>query len=174
VPGTIRARAMQVEDPATSCDVIRASMTGGITNATFSLSPSLPTPPPQIESSYVAFNNANPGLYTIIPQTPPGSGYVIAGYCWKTTIAPTSEGLTQSATLASADTLLWDIKYTLGTPWAQAQGGDVYASGILKSYVPESPPLPAPRAFILDGAGGYPGGGIDAEDLLKACLQMVV
>jgi hypothetical protein len=39
--------------------------------------------------------------------------------------------------------------------WSQAQGGDVYASGTLKSFVPVGA---SPRAFILDGtAGGYPG-----------------
>jgi hypothetical protein len=56
--------------------------------------------------------------------------------------------------LNSNDTLTWDLGYTLGAPWSQVQGGDVYASGTLLSYVPV---LASPRAFILDGAGGYPG-----------------
>jgi hypothetical protein len=48
----------------------------------------------------------------------------------------------------------WDLGYTLGVAWSQVQGGNVYAGATLQSFVPVGA---APRAFILDGAGGYPG-----------------
>jgi hypothetical protein len=59
-----------------------------------------------------------------------------------------------SAIVNNTETLQWDLGYTLGTQWAQVQGGDVYASATLQSYVPVGA---SPRAFILDGTGGYPG-----------------
>jgi len=60
-----------------------------------------------------------------------------------------------SAIVNNAETLQWDLGYTFGVAWSQAQGGDVYASGTLRSYVST---LTSPRAFILNGTtGGYPG-----------------
>jgi hypothetical protein len=59
-----------------------------------------------------------------------------------------------SAIVNNSETLSWDLGYTLGVAWSQAQGGDVYASGTLQSYVPVGT---TPRAFIVNGAGGYPG-----------------
>jgi len=52
------------------------------------------------------------------------------------------------------ETLTWDIGYTRGVAWSQAEGGEVYASGTLKSFVPE---LASPREFVLKRDGGYPG-----------------
>jgi hypothetical protein len=60
--------------------------------------------------------------------------------------------------LFTGDALTWDIGYMLGTPWSQVQGGDVYASATLQSYVPAPHPPPATNhVFIPDGSGGYPG-----------------
>lgn len=46
---------------------------------------------------------------------------------------------------------------SVGGAWLQVVGGDVYAKENMYSYVPESPPGPSPRAFVLPGTGGYPG-----------------
>jgi hypothetical protein len=59
-----------------------------------------------------------------------------------------------SAIVNNAETLQWDLGYTLGTQWTQVQGGDVYASATLQSYIPVGA---TPRSFILNGTGGYPG-----------------
>jgi len=80
--------------------------------------------------------------------------YILARVCWADSASGTSgEGLSHA--LTEADTLTWDLGYTSGVAWSQVQGGDVYASATLQSYVPAGA-LPY-RAFILDGTGGYPG-----------------
>jgi len=72
--------------------------------------------------------------------------------CWHNqTTGATGEGLTQ--TLVDNQTIRWDIGYTLGSAWVQAEGGDVYASGSLRSYIPDV----TPRVFTTDGDGGFPG-----------------
>ena len=163
--GTIQARAVQVDPRNTSCATIRAGGTGGIPGTWFQFTPSSPEHPPdrpaqiQSGSSYVVFSDllaATLGLqYGIMSSPPPG--YVLARTCWADASASTT-GETSYATLYTLHTLTWDVGFTRGTPWAQAQGGDVYASATLQSDVPVSPPLPPPRAFILDGTtGGYPG-----------------
>ncbi|MCX6791603.1 MAG: hypothetical protein NT149_01025 [Candidatus Gottesmanbacteria bacterium] len=156
--GTIQARAVAVDPTNTSCATIRAGGTGGISNTSFQFTPSSPSHPvaqQQSGSSYVVFNNVIIGDYGIDSSPPPG--YVLARTCWADAPGSTT-GETSYATLGILHTLTWDIGYTHGVAWSQAQGGDVYASGTLKSYVPVSPPLPDPRAFILDGTtGGYPG-----------------
>lgn len=43
--------------------------------------------------------------------------------------------------------------YMLGSPWTQSEGGDVYASGTIKSFIPAV----VPRVFSVDGVGGDPG-----------------
>jgi hypothetical protein len=97
------------------------------------------------------FTNAIVGSYTINSQAP--VQYIFARACWVDALSSTAgEGISQ--TLASTDTVTWDLGYTLGTPWVQAQGADVYAGAALKSYVAA---LTSPRAFIVNGAGGYPG-----------------
>ena len=152
--GTIQARAMQVSASDTSCAAVRASGTG-ITGTVHQFSPSSashPAPQTQSGSSYVVFNNLIVGPYTINSQAP--VQYVLARACWSDSLSATSgEGFTQ--TLGAADTVTWDLGYTLGVAWSQVQGGDVYASGTLKSYVPVGA---APRAFIVNAApNGYPG-----------------
>ena len=146
--GTIRARAMRVSVPKTSCTDINKGT--GITGAAFSFSassPSHPTPVPATQNgpNYVTFSSALFGNYYIIPNVP--SQYMIARFCSGTT------EVAQSQTLAPAGTITWDIGYTLGVAWSQVQGGDVYASATLQSFVPTG----NQRVFIPDGAGGYPG-----------------
>jgi len=166
VAGSIWARAVQVDPANTACGTpgspepgtIRAGGTGGIDGTThqFSLSSaSHPAPLTQSGSTYVVFNNMVAGDYGIVSSPP--NGYVPARACWFN-MTNGSSGETWDATLTSASLLTWDLGYTFGSAWVQAQGGDVYASGTLKSLVPVSPPLPAPRVFIKDGTtGGYPG-----------------
>ena len=83
--------------------------------------------------------------------------YVLARACWDSLLSGTTgEGVSQ--TLTSGDTLTWDLGYTLGVSWTQVQGGDVYASASMRSFVPAS------NVFILDGAGGSPGVAIYGQD----------
>ena len=156
--GTIKVRAIEA-DPRISCDDIRTLLTGGMANATFSFTGSSPShsgqvPPAQIGSSYVEFDNAHLGEYTIEP--PLLNPYLYARPCWIENTSGNPEGGDISAWLtANGATLTWDLVYTLGTAWAQVQGGDVYADATLKSYVPA--PHPA-NVFITDDTiGGYPG-----------------
>jgi hypothetical protein len=152
--GRIQARAMIVTKPKTSCDDVRNSkttLTGTVTHRFTPSSASQPAPKTQSGSLYTTFNNVISGSYTIDTQVPPE--YQIAHYCWKTTNVPKSSGETQSAALPSADILTWDLGYTRGVAWSQVQGGDVYASATLQSFVPTG----NQRVFIPDGAGGYPG-----------------
>lgn len=152
--GTIRARAVVVDPSNTSCATIRGGGTGGIDGTIFSFTPSSASqPPPQTQSgnTAVTFNNVVTGSYTIVAQVP--SQYVIERYCWRKNPSVTF-GEDSSTTLAGGETLIWSLGYTLADPWSQIEGGDVYASGVLKSIVPASA---TPRVFITDGTGGYPG-----------------
>ncbi len=145
---------MRVDKSDTSCTAVRASTTGvpGTIHQFSPSSPSQPAPQTQSGTTYAVFNNVLAGSYTIASVPP--AGYVFARACWDRSTAPTT-GETQTATLFPADTLTWDLGYTLGSAWSQVTGGDVYAAASLISAVP---PLTAPRAFILDGTtGGFPG-----------------
>lgn len=154
--GTIKARAVQVDPSDTSCTAIRAVPTtaGQITGTSIGFTASSadqPTPQTQSGANYVTFANEPGGIYTVDPQVPSGN-WVLAGYCWSNTNGtPPSTGA--SSTLGDAETLTWDVGYTLGTGWVQTEGGDVYASGTIKSYIP----VVAPRVFSEAGDGGYPG-----------------
>jgi hypothetical protein len=153
MPGTIRVRAVQVSATDT-CAEIRAS-TSGIDGTWHQFTPSsasTPAPPQQHGSAYVTFDNLLSGDYGVNPVAPPE--YQKLDYCWIEAVSGQT-GETMWATLPPGDTLTWDIGYTRGVAWSQTQGGDVYASGALKSYVPAPHP---PQVFILDGTtGGYPG-----------------
>jgi hypothetical protein len=152
VPGTIRARAIVVDAAKTSCTDIRASATGIPKIHQFTRSSeSQPAPQTQSGTNYVTFAGLIPGSYTIDTTAPPS--YIFARACWTDSVSG-SPGETISHTLTAADTVTWDLGYTSGMAWSQAQGGDVYASATLQSYVPAGA---VPRAFILNGAGGYPG-----------------
>ena len=135
VPGTIKVRAMVVSAADTSCTAIRASATG-VTGTVQQFSPSStsqPTPITQSGTTYATFSSVPPGSYTLNPQPP--AGYVFARSCWADALSATAgEGISQ--TLAASDTVTWDVGYTVGSPWAQIQGGDIYASATLRSYIP--------------------------------------
>lgn len=154
--GTIRARAVQVDPADTSCIAIRAVPTtdAQITGTTIGFTVgSADQPPPQTQSgaNYVTFASEPGGTYTVDPAVPSGN-WVLAGYCWSNSNGtPPSTGA--SSTLGDGETLTWDIGYTLGTGWVQTEGGDAYASGTIKSYIPAV----VPRVFSTVGSGGSPG-----------------
>lgn len=146
LPGTIQVRAMQVSAGDTSCTAVRNSPTGvdGTVHQFTPSSASHPSPLTQSGSSYVVFNSLDPGLYGIYSQAP--AQYLLVRLCWSKAVSGTS-GEGRYETLASMDTLTWDLGYTLGTAWSQAQGGDVYASASLQSYVPAGA---TPRAAVRE------------------------
>ena len=154
--GDIRARAVQVDPSDTSCTAIRAIPTtdGEINGTTLQFTPSSasqPTAQVQSGANYVTFSNVAAGSYTIDPN-PPSADWAYVRACSRNLDNGTNaERLSRN--LPNAAVLQWDIGYTLGTAWVQAQGGDVYSSGTIRSYLPTV----TPRVFITDGTGGYPG-----------------
>lgn len=157
--GTIQARAVEVTSADTSCTAVRASTTAVSPAAIHAFTPgsaSQPTPQTQVGASYVTFAGVVGGTYTISPTVP--ASYVLNFACWSRTLnaLTTGEGLT--STLSEPlenETLTWDLGYLLGTPWTQTGGGgNVYATGFLKSLIP---PGTSPRVFALSSSGGSPG-----------------
>ncbi len=154
--GTIQARAVRVDPADTSCAAIRAVPTTDldITGTSIGFTPSSasqPIPQFQVGAVYEQFANIVTGSYTM-DIIPPTADWAYARACWtNVTTGLTGQGL--SRTLAANQTLRWDIGYTLGTAWVQAEGGDVYASGNVRSFVPAV----LPRTFVTDSANGYPG-----------------
>lgn len=154
--GDIQVRAVQVDPADTSCAAIRAIPTtsGQVNGAThqFTLSSaSQPAAQAQVGANYVTFSNVAAGSYTVDPSPPTADWAYVRACTTNLDNGTYSESL--SRTLPAAAVLRWDIGYTLGTAWVQAQGGDVYSSGAIRSYLPAV----TPRAFITDGTGGYPG-----------------
>jgi hypothetical protein len=99
----------------------------------------------------VTFSNVTPGWYTLV-DTPPDSNYVFAQVCaYRDGVLYT---LSRTGQVNGGETLSWELGYTYGSPWVQAEGGDVYASGTLRSYIPSGI---TPRVFVADGTSGYPG-----------------
>ncbi len=154
--GDIQARAVQVDPSDTSCTAIRAIPTtdGEVNGTTLQFTPSSASQPAaQVQSgaNYVTFSGVTAGTYTIDPN-PPSADWAYVRACSRNLDTGTNaEGLSRN--LPNAAVLQWDIGYTLGTAWVQAQGGDVYSSGTIRSYLPSV----TPRVFITDGTGGYPG-----------------
>ncbi len=148
--GTIQARAVQVTQDDTSCTAIRAVPTtaGQINNTILQFTrSSASAPPAQVQSgaNYVTFANILAGWYTV-DSILPTIDWMYSRACWNNlTNGTTGEGLSQ--TLGANQTIVWDIGYTLGTAWLQTQGGDVYASGNVRSYIPNV----TPRVFSRDG-----------------------
>ncbi len=154
--GTITARAVRVNPTDTSCTAIRAVPTtdGQINGTSLGFTPSSASQPAaqyQVGAAYTQFANIVTGSYTL-DSVPPTADWAYARPCWtNVTTGATGEGL--SAILGANQTLRWDIGYTLGTPWVQTQGGDVYASGNIRSFIPAV----VPRVFNDDAINGIPG-----------------
>ena len=153
--GTIQARAVQVTGAASCATIEAVPTTDSQINGTIHqfTSSSAGSPPPQTQSgaNYVTFSNVVTGSYTLAPILP-SANWVVDQACW-TNETTGASGTGFSATFAGGQTLRWDVGYTYGTAWTQTQGGDAYASGVMKSYIP----LVTPRVFNLDGASNYPG-----------------
>ncbi len=176
--GTIQARGVQVSPADTSCAAIKAVpiTDGQINGMVLQFTPSSasqPAPKTQAGAAYAVFANALLGSYTLDP-IPPIANWAYVRPCWTNiTTGATGEGLTR--TLVASQTIRWDIGYTLGTPWVQVQGGDVYASGTLRSFIPAV----IPRVFNGNGTGGYPGiiqygssCDFDSDPIYNGCTQI--
>lgn len=153
--GTILARAVVFPTNAVTCDDVRAVPTSSsdIDGTTFGFTQSSaaqPAPLTQSGSNYVAFSSQPAGSYTIDPQLLLGN-WMLAASCWTNSNGTSSTGF--STSLGDGETLQWDIAYTWGTSWVQTDGGDVYASGSLRSFIPAV----TPRVFSADGNGNFPG-----------------
>lgn len=156
--GTIQARAVEVTSADTSCTAVRASTTGVSPAAIHRFTAGSASQPGfqiQTGDTYVTFADVVGGTYTIAPTV--SASYVLKAACWSRTLnaLTTGEGLTTTLSEPlDSETLTWDLGYTLGTPWVQTGGGDVYAAGSVTSAVAA---LTSPRSFSLNGTGGYPG-----------------
>ena len=152
--GTGRARAKLVSSDATSCADVTASST--YISATFGLSPAATTQVAPGNGSYATWTNVPiTAGGTTFYLSPLASGqYVQKLACW-TRDNPAGNGTGTGVNVtANGSTVTWEVGYTLGTPWVQAEGGDVYASATLRSYVPSVATVPV---FVNDGTGAYPG-----------------
>ena len=153
--GTILARAVEMQPTDITCADVRAISTGGseVNGAIIGFtqsSTSQPTPLTQSGANYVTFPSVSGGSYTIDPQ-PPSGNWMLAASCWTNSNGASSTGF--STTLGDGEVLQWDIGYMWGTSWVQTSGGDVYASGSLRSFLPAV----TPRVFSTNGTGGSPG-----------------
>ena len=113
-------------------------------------SASQPSPKTQTTEVYLEWPNIVSGMYILSPDLPAGYSYARACSINQNNVA--EEGFARY--LNPSETITWDIGYTKTGPWVQVYGGDVYAANTMSSYVPSTT---TPRAFILDGTGGYPG-----------------
>ncbi|MCI0552986.1 MAG: hypothetical protein L0287_18715, partial [Anaerolineae bacterium] len=136
----------------TSCTAIRAvpqtdSQIDGSTHQFTVSSASNPPVQTQSNANYVTFGSIVAGSYTLVTTLPSGD-WVLARSCWSSSGGSQGEG--SSYNLTANETLVWDIGYTLRTAWVQTENGNVYASGTLRSYIPEST---TERLFTLAGDG---------------------
>lgn len=150
-PGTITAVARMVTTD-TTCAAVSSSTTG-ISGTTFNFTASSANQPAaQVQSGNVpvTFSSQPVGSYNI-NYTLPSTEWTIGTPCIY--LNGVLVGYGESATLTGGSTLEWRFGFTRGSPWVQVDGGDVYASAMLRSYVPAV----VPRVFNRDGDGGYPG-----------------
>lgn len=153
----VSAVGMSVTDADTSCTAIDASTTP-VSGTTFGLAPAVaPGSQTQSGATPVTWNapvDAVSGTsYSLTISPPLGSSVVLKNACYSTTgAAPWSQGLT--AQLNPAGSLTWKVGLGPPGPWVQAEAGDVYATGAIRSLVPFGT---TPRVFVRDGLGGWPG-----------------
>lgn len=150
VTGTINAVA-RVVTTDTTCAAVSNSA-AGISGTRFSFSAgsaNQPAAKTQSGNTAVSFTNQPSGSYNI-DYVLPTTGYTPVTPCVYQNGVLVAYG--DSATLPGG-TLEWRIGFTAGAPWVQTEGGNVYASATLRSYVPNI----TPRVFNGDGGGGYPG-----------------
>ncbi len=148
VPVTVRARGVVVPSGTTACATVNGS-TSYISDTLY-VTPGGPAEAQTVSGGTYASWSKTAGTYTVTDAPP--TEYVLKLACWTTTV-PAAQGTGLTAD-AGGGTLTWNLGYTLGVGWWQAQGGDVYASAALRSYVPSAT---APRYAALDGNSGRPG-----------------
>ncbi len=154
ITGNVNVRAVLVPSDAAGCADVNSSTT--YIPATFTLTPPGTTRNNAGGGSYSSWTNVPMGASgSVFYLTPSASSqYVQRLACWSRS-NPAGSGTGTAASLTvDGSTLTWTVGYTLGTPWFQAEGGDVYASAILRSYVQPGASTPV---VVRDGTGGYPG-----------------
>ncbi len=158
-PATLTAVAVKVNPSDTSCTAIASQVAAGDTSLSgtvFGFTVNPPAPQTQSGATPVSWS-VSPGTYTLT-ALPPSANYVVQNECEYQN--GTLVGLGWGAYVYGGENVSWQIGYTYGTAWAQTEGGDAYASGIMRSYIP----LVTPRVFNLNGSGGYPGAVIYGTD----------
>lgn len=145
---------MAVASGTNSCAEVNASTTYIADDIT--LYPPGITKTTPVNGSYASWANqsiTSPYTTYTFADTPP-NGYVYKLACWSRDLPGAISGSGAAADLYDGSTLTWTVGYTVGAPWYQAQGGDVYAATTTHSYVPYAT---LPRYFVKDGSGGSPG-----------------
>lgn len=152
-PGTVRMRASIVPSGTSTCGVVTTST--NYTAVDIQLFPDGTSKTTSATGAYApaTWNPSNPETKSFVDVPP--AGYVLALACYNTTSQPGYlSGYT--ASLLTGETLTWQLGYTAGVGWFQAQGGDVYAASTLRSYIPVG--AAGGRYFVGDGTtGGIPG-----------------
>lgn len=165
-PATIRARAVEINQGASTCSDINASTTYA-EPAVLSLNPFvLPgvqtQPDDSVVDRYVEWT-ANAGTYQLSAYGQ--AGYVLQNACYTIDGSPSTPGL--SATVNAGQLLTWNVGFSLGTPWVQTQGGDVFVATDIQSLIADTV---TPREFntTLDGTHGtvHYGGSYDFDPIV--------
>lgn len=152
-PGSVRIRAAMVPSGTNTCAAVQSST--NFTPVDIILFSDASSKTTSSDGTYASATWANSSAETKWFQDYPPTDYVLAMACYNTTSQPAlTSGNT--ATLNSGETLTWQLGYTAGVGWFQAQGGDVYAATQLRSFIPAS--AVGGRYFVKDGnTGGTPG-----------------
>lgn len=155
--GTIQVRSALIPSTATTCAQVNSSTNYTPVDITLygpSITTTKSTP---VDGSYVSWSGLNLGTYGM-SDVPP-AGYALALMCWTKNNPPTPGSAWTTAPNADlsfdGDMLFWNLGYTAGSRWFQAQGGDVYAATTIRSYVPST--ALGGRYVVTNGAGGTPG-----------------
>jgi len=147
---TIRVRGVVVPASDTSRSAAESSTT--YIDIDVTLSPSCELAALTASSgSYATFTDYPDGTYTITASAP--AGYILQAAYWDSDV-PGAQGTGLTADIENNGTLTWHLAYTAGTPWVQAQGGDVYAANNISSPVAAGA---SSQFFMTDGASGSPG-----------------
>ncbi len=149
--GTLRARAWKIADADISCSAVYAASASSIPTS-YTTSPSLGAAKVQADASYVTWPNAQAQTYTLLPAPP--AGWVLQTACWGRDLTAPLSGTGLAASFANGETLSFDLGYTLGEPWSQVVGGDVYAGTTLTNPVPVGT---TPRKMVRDGTSAPAG-----------------
>jgi hypothetical protein len=147
--GNVQVRAMTIPNTTTQCTDVVASTAYIAEDVTLFPVGTLKQTS-AVAPGWATWNNLELGTYGFADA--PGD-YLLKFACsTKTGGAPyTNSG---SANLGANETIQWNLGYTAGSAWWQAQGGDIYGATNLKSYVPSGT---APRRLVTNGLGGSGG-----------------